>query len=159
MCKGRCQLFLALLCAAGLAGCAADYRMTMVPRNSGNTYTGLLHGDGGGTGYAEVTIEGRVFKGPAVRMPGNDSITFSSTSITSHANVFVPGRPGASAFGAANGFGTSTTVHEGATVRALLTSSDNRALRCDFAGSPRGGAGTCVSDDQVIYDVILLRTN
>lgn len=128
----------ALIFAVG--GCASSFDLTLMPRGSGERYSGTLAGSGG-TGEATVTIDGRTYRGPAVRTRDGSATAVMTT--------VVPGRAPATSIG---------SVSAGdAAVRALLSSADGKGLRCDFIGSSSGGSGTCTDDSGKIYDVIIRR--
>ena len=60
-----------------LAGCA--YNVTLMPRDSGKTYSGELQGGGGGSGTMTVQLEGITCTGPAARVASSQSFGFIST--------------------------------------------------------------------------------
>ena len=59
----------ALLAVAALAlsGCATTYQMTLMPRDSGKTYTGLLEEAGSGEGRITVNLDGKAYAGTWVQ--------------------------------------------------------------------------------------------
>jgi hypothetical protein len=126
-----------------LAGCSGTLDMVAMARDSGKTYTGWLYGEGDGTGNAEMTIEGVVFSGPAIR-----SSNFEMTEIATQygAGDYAPKTPI-----------TRTTKDMGGNVgvRLLLHSKDGQGLRCEFQGIDGRGSGICIDDKNKVYDVIL----
>lgn len=130
-----------VLVSTVLAGCSYD--ATLMSRDSGRTYSGVMKGKMG-TGTMTVNIDDVVYTGPAVRVGSNDTFGF------------------ASAYGS-NSRGVSTTAFANSYsvgdrfVKALLSSPDGHGLRCDLRGSGRSGGGICVDDGGKIYDVLLVR--
>ena len=134
-------LFNAFLVAALLAGCA--WQMSLMPRDSGKVYSGSVSGNGMGSGTATVTIEGVTFTGPAVRTASNDSFGFANTYGSNSRGTFARS--------------TSTMFIEGDKyVKAMLSSSDGKGLRCDLVGRAHGGGGICVDDTGRVYDVVFV---
>lgn len=123
-----------------ISGCASSFDLTLMPRGSGERFSGILAGSGG-TGEAVVTIDGRTYRGPAARTR-DGSATAVMTTVT-------PGRAPTTSFG--------SVAAGDAAVRALLSSPDGMGLRCDFIGSSSGGSGICTDDAGKIYDVIIRR--
>ena len=54
---------LALAGLLGLAGCASTYHLTLMPRDSGKTYSGSMAGLNAGQGPISITIEGKTYNG------------------------------------------------------------------------------------------------
>lgn len=124
-----------------LASCA--WQMTLMPRDSGRTYSGVMTGDGMGSGTMTVTIEDIPYTGPAVRVGSNDTFGFSSAYATNNRGS------------SASAFGTSYAVGD-RFVKAILSAPTGRGLRCDLVGRGRTGGGICVDDNGKIYDVVLV---
>jgi hypothetical protein len=143
----RCIFLLAVLLAdvvVTLGGCAGGSRwqVQMMPRDSGTVYSGVGQGDGSGGGSVAITIEGRTYTGPVVRTAANESFGFFQAY----------GSRGVNAIGGSQSFGG--TVY----VKGILSSPDNRGLRCDLTGDGHGHlGGICVDDKGRVYDVVASR--
>ena len=117
--------------------------MTLMPRDSGKTYSGTLKGHGGGSGTATVTIEGTTYTGTAVVVSSIESFGFSTS------------------YGLTSG-GTSTRTYGRSYssgdefVKAILSSPDGRGLRCDFVAHESTGGGICVDDQKTVFDVVIV---
>jgi len=135
----------ALAMAALLAGCTTTYSLTLMPRDSGQVYTGEASGQTGGETQVRVTIGERTYSGNWV--VANPAPTTG----------FVVG----GIFGSRrSGIGTSVVIDNplGTEAKALLRSADGRGLRCDFKGvTGPAGSGTCQDDQGLVYDVQLRR--
>jgi hypothetical protein len=136
----------ALLAVAALAlsGCATTYQMTLMPRDSGKTYTGLLEEAGSGEGRITVNLDGKAYTGTWVQ----------STPASTHGWVsggFGWGRRGW------GGLGTMITLDnpQGGEAKALLSAADGSGLRCDLRSGRGGGGGVCRDDRGREYDVQL----
>ncbi len=125
-----------------LAACSASFDMALMTRNSGTTFHGTLYGRGNGTGTADVTIDGVTYSGSAVRISTSEASAFMTTIAPGHA-------PTSTILVTDSGGGVG--------VRALLSGSNGKGLRCEFVGHTNGGAGVCVDDAHEVYDVILTR--
>lgn len=139
------RITLLVLSSILVSGCSATFDMSVMPRDSGKSYSGWLYGKGDGTGNAEVTIDGVTYSGPAVRSSSPEAIAFTSLSAPG------PVQPKTA---------TAITVADmggNVGVKALLRSPDGRGLRCDLQGRPHGGTGICVDDEKRVFDVILTR--
>ena len=123
-----------------LSSCA--YQITLMPRDSGKTYSGTMEGSGG-SGTATITIGSTTYTGPAVRVASNDTFGFAS--------VYGSNSRGTSA----SAYGTSYSAGD-KYVKAILSSPDGRGLRCDFVGRGRTGGGICVDDNKTVYDVVIV---
>jgi hypothetical protein len=130
--------------AALLAGCATDYALTLMPRDSGQQYFGEAISAGSDEADVTVVIGERTYKGTWVvsRPPPSTGIAVGG------------------AFGPYwRGMGTTVTVdaQAGTDAKALLRASDGSGLRCDFRGVHGAGAGggTCLDDTGLVYDVQL----
>ena len=137
---------LAIAAALALAGCATTYNMSLMPRDSGRTYTGTATDNGSGEGRVDVTIENKAYSGTWV------SVT------PDRAHGYVTGGFG---FGRGRwgwgGFGTSVVIDNpyGADAKALLSSQDGSGLRCDLRITGYRGGGVCRDDRGREYDVQL----
>ena len=135
---------LALTGLLGLAGCASTYQLTLMPRDSGKTYTGVMEGLASGQGPISVTIEGKTYNGTWVE------------SAPAYTTGWVSGGMGYGHRGW-GGWGGGGTVHMdtpgGGAAKALLTASDGTGLRCDLRGTRSGGGGECRDDKGKEYDV------
>ena len=131
--------------AALLAGCTTSYSLTLMPRSSGQIYTGEASGPTGGEMQVSVAIGERTYEGNWV------------VADPAPTTGFVVG----GVFGSRrSGIGTSVVVDNpmGTEAKALLRSADGRGLRCDFKGvKGPAGSGTCQDDEGLVYDVQLRR--
>ncbi|SDH82207.1 hypothetical protein SAMN05216466_113210 [Paraburkholderia phenazinium] len=132
-----CMLSASLL----LSSCA--YQATLMPRDSGKVYTGILEGNGMGSGTMTVMIDSRKYQGPVARVSSNETFGFASAY-------------GTGPHGTSTGFGTAYTEGD-ATAKALMSSEDGHGLRCDLVGRGGTGGGICVDDGGRVYDVVLIR--
>ena len=141
--KGTVPLLLAL--AALLGGCASTYTLTLMPRNSGTTYTGEAVERSSAEADVRITIGDKTYTGTWVAA-GPD-----------RTSAYVSGGIGIGSRRALGGLGTVVTVDnpQGVEAKALLRAADGSGLRCDFKGlsSGRGGSGTCQDDQGLVYDV------
>ena len=139
---------LAITAAALLAGgCASSYNMTLMPRDSGQLYSGVIEDSGRGEGRVSVSIDGKTYDGTWVQVTNDRSTGF----------VTGFGFGGRRGFG---GFSLGSTVTldnpEGALSTALLQAADGSGLRCEFrAGGYGRGGGHCRDDRGREYDVQL----
>lgn len=127
-----------------LGGCATSYNMTLMPRDSGKLYSGVVEDSGRGEGRVSVTIDDKTYEGTWVQVTSDKS------------SGFVTG------FGGRRGgwgFGSIVTLDnpEGARSKALLQARDGSGLRCDLrSGGGNGyGGGICRDDRGREYDVQL----
>jgi hypothetical protein len=131
------------IAAAGLAGCASTYQLTLMPRDSGKTYGGVMEGLSSGQGAISVTIEGKTYNGTWV-----ESAPATTTG-------WVGGGMGYGYRGW--GWGGGGTIHMdtpgGGAAKALLAAPDGSGLRCDLRGTRSGGGGECRDDKGKEYDV------
>jgi hypothetical protein len=134
-----------------LAACTSTYTLTLMPRNSGMTYTGEAVERNSSEADVTIAIDNTVYSG-----------TWLYTS-ADRSNAYVSGGIG---FGSRRGLGIGSVVSvdnpQGAEAKALLKAADGSGLRCDFRGMAqgRGGAGTCQDDKGLVYDVqIRLKEN
>ena len=135
----------ALALAALLAGCTTTYSLTLMPRDSGQVYTGEASGRTGGETQVSVAIGERTYQGNWVVADPAPTTGFVVGGI----------------FGSRrSGIGTSVVIDNppGTQAKALLRSADGRGLRCDFRGvTGPAGSGTCQDDQGLVYDVQLRR--
>jgi hypothetical protein len=135
----------ALALAVLLAGCTASYSLTLMPRNSGQVYTGEATGPTGGEMQVSVAIGERVYRGNWVVTTPPPSTGFVIGGIFGSRRSSV---------------GTTVGIDQsaGTDAKALLRSADGRGLRCDFRGvTGPAGSGTCQDDQGLVYDVQLRR--
>ena len=135
---------LVAVAALALSGCATTYQMTLMPRDSGKTYTGLLEEAGSGEGRITVNLDGKAYTGTWVQ----------STPASTHGWVsggFGWGRRGW------GGLGTMITLDnpQGGEAKALLSAADGSGLRCDLRSGQDRGGGVCRDDRGREYDVQL----
>ena len=134
----------ALAFALALAGCASTYNLTLMPRDSGRTYTGTLEEVTRGEGKISVTIEGKAYSGTWVQ------------SASAYSQGWITGGLGLG-FGRRGwgGLGTSIVLDnpQGGEAKALLSAADGSGLRCDFRSSHERGGGVCRDDKGKEYDV------
>lgn len=128
-----------------LGGCATSYELTVMPRDSGKTYSGTMSGPGsGGGGPISVTIEGKTYSGTWVE------------SVPAYTTGWVGGGVGYRGWGGW-GWGGGGTVRMdtpgGGAAKALLSAPDGSGLRCDLRGSRWSGGGECRDDKGRDYDV------
>jgi hypothetical protein len=139
------SLPLVLALTAVLGGCASTYTLTLMPRNSGITYTGEAVERSSAEADVRITIGDKTYTGTWV-YSGPD-----------RASAYVSGGIGIGSRRAIGGLGTVVTVDnpQGVEAKALLRAADGSGLRCDFKGlsSGRGGSGTCQDDQGLVYDV------
>ena len=135
----------ALALAALLAGCTTTYSLTLMPRSSGQVYSGEASGPAGGEMQLSVAIGERLYQGTWVVAEPAPTTGFVVGGI----------------FGSRrSGVGTSVVIDNpaGTEAKALLTSADGHGLRCDFKGvTGNSGSGTCQDDQGLVYDVQLRR--
>jgi hypothetical protein len=127
-----------------LTACGGTMNLTMMPRDSGTAYVGELQGDGSGSGSMSVTIGDTTCKGPAARVASNQSFGFAnSVGFNNRGTV-------------ANSFGTVATTGD-SVVKAILSCSNGKGLRCDLSGRDMNGGGICVDDTGRVFDVVVTR--
>jgi hypothetical protein len=133
------------LAALPLAECVGDkasivpsLQMTIMSRDSGQIYKGVVHPDGFGAGTISMTVDGRTYNGPMARSSTNDSFGFYQS------------------FGKNNSSGVVSTSGGHNIGKAVLSSSDNHGMRCDLEGDGLGhGSAICVDDQRKVYDAII----
>jgi hypothetical protein len=139
--EGGIMRCLIMTCTLALAGCASTYQLTLMPRDSGKLYSGVLEDVARGEGRISVTIEGKAYNGTWVE------------SAPAYAQGWVTGGLGFRR--GWSGLGGSITLDnpQGGEAKALLTASDGSGLRCDFRNSHTRGGGLCRDDKGREYDV------
>lgn len=135
---------LALAGLLGLAGCASTYQLTLMPRDSGRTYSGVMDGLTSGQGPISVTIDGKTYNGTWVE------------TAPAYTSGWVGGGMGYGYRGWGGFWGGGTVRMDtpgGGAAKALLTASDGAGLRCELRGTRSGGGGECRDDKGREYDV------
>ena len=127
--------------ALALTGCAATYNMTVMPRDSGQRYQGVIHDEGCGEGPISVTIEGKQYNGSWVQSSPDRTTAYVSGG-------FGWGRRG---FGGLNFITMDNPA--GQEAKALLNAGDGSGLRCDLKSDRGRGGGVCRDDKGREYDV------
>ena len=140
------RLLIAAALAASLAGCAASYNLTVMPRDSGKLYSGYADGVQGHEGRISITIENTTYNGTWVA-----TVPDRSTGFVWGGGYAWGGR------GYHGGVGGTITMDnpQGGEAKALLTAADGSGLRCDFRGTWGQGGGVCRDDRGREYDVQL----
>ena len=59
-----------------LGGCASSYNKTLMPRDSGKLYSGVIEDSGRGEGRVAVTIEDKTYEGTWVQVTSERSTGF-----------------------------------------------------------------------------------
>ena len=135
----------ALLATLALAGCATtNYELSLMPRDSGASYSGTAVFAGGGEGPISITIDNRTDNGTWVE-------TQPSTT-----SGYVSGGMGWGYRGRGYGFGGGFVPMdnpEGGAAKALLRAADGSGLRCDLRSGHGTGGGVCRDDRGREYDV------
>jgi hypothetical protein len=132
--------------AAALGGCAANYELTLMPRDSGKLYYGSASDIGNWQARVSVSIGDTVYSGTWV-MAAPEVATGYATATGGWRRM---------------PYSSIVTVDTpaGGTAKALLQAADGSGLRCDFYGVAGGrGGGTCTDDKGVVYDVQLRPRN
>ena len=133
-----------LLALIALAGCASPMAVTMMPRDSGAAFQGQLIPAGSGSGSMTASIDGVSCSGPAARVASNESFGFSTLYGTNSRGQAV------------SALGTTATSGD-VTVKAIMSCSDGKGLRCDITGRDGAGGGICVNDAGKVFDVVVTR--
>jgi hypothetical protein len=142
--RTACARILAVALAAalssGLAGCAATYDLTLMPRDSGKLTYGEAQDLGNGQATVSVTVGDKIYTGTWVQVTPEQS--------TSYVGASAWGWRGWGSYGEINhNYGDSIA-------KALLQSSDGSGMRCDLFGLTGGsGTGKCIDDKGLVYDV------
>ena len=128
-----------------LSGCASTYQLTLMPRDSGRTYTGVMGNVSAGQGPISVTIENKTYNGTWVE------------SAPAYSSGWVSGGMGYGHRGWGGWGWGGGTIHMdtpgGGAAKALLSAADGTGLRCDLRGTQSGGGGECRDDRGKEYDV------
>ena len=129
------------IAALALTGCAATYNMTVMPRDSGQRFQGVIHDEGRGEGAISVTIENKTYNGTWVQSSPDRTTAYVSGG-------FGWGRRG---FGGLNFITMDNPA--GQEAKALLNAADGAGLRCDLKSDRGRGGGLCRDDKGREYDV------
>jgi hypothetical protein len=139
------KLIVITAAALALGGCASTYQLTLMPRDSGKTYSGVLESVSGGEGRIAVSIEGKNYTGTWVE------------SVPAYTTGWVSGGYGGYGYRGWGGWGVGGTISMdnpgGGLAKALLNAPDGSGLRCDLRGTRSGGGGMCRDDAGKEYDV------
>ena len=135
-----------LAAALLLGGCVTTYDLTLMPRDSGKLYSGVMENVGKSEGRLSVNLDGKTYTGTWVQVTSDRSTGYVSGAY---------GWGGRGWGGWGMGGYVSIDNPEGATATALLQSSDGAGLRCHFRGSYGTGGGRCRDDGGREYDVQL----
>jgi hypothetical protein len=127
------------IAALALTGCAATYNMTVMPRDSGQRYAGVIHDEGRGEGAISVTIENKTYNGTWVQSTPDRTTALVSGGLGWGRRVW-------------GGFITMDNP-AGQEAKALLNAADGAGLRCDLKSDRGRGGGTCRDDKGREYDV------
>jgi hypothetical protein len=129
-----------LVVACLLTGCSSPMLVTMMPRDSATVYKGQFTGTSAGAGTLSVDLAGVNCTGPAARV--------ASKEVTSTGVAYGLGKLG-------QAINTANTTSGDSTVKALLTCSNGKAMRCELTGRDRSGGGVCTEDSGRVLDVIV----
>jgi hypothetical protein len=128
------------LAALALTGCAATYNMTVMPRDGGQRYTGVIHDEGRGEGAISVTIENKTYNGTWVQSTPDRTTAYVSGGLGWGRRAW--------------GLGYVTMDNPaGVEAKALLNAQDGSGLRCDLKSDRGRGGGLCRDDKGREYDV------
>ena len=137
-----------IVAALALAGCATNYQLSVMPRDSGKIYEGTAQDNGRGEGTISIALEDKTYNGTWVEtQPGQ-------------ATGYVTGGLGWGWRGRGFGsLGTFITMDnpQGSESKALLNAADGSGLRCDFKSGQGRGGGVCRDDKGREYDVQIRR--
>ena len=123
----RSQLIAVALFTLALAGCGGSLRLIADGRAHNGSFNKV-------TKSMQVTIDGRVYKGPYVL----DAVRGFGSAFSSSSGQFV----------------TSSGTAMSSNARALLVSDDNQVRRCQFAAGMLEAVGVCVDGAGKSYDMI-----
>lgn len=126
--------------AALLAGCA--FNVTLMPRDSGTTYTGHMEGSGG-TGTLSIAMDARSCTGPVAKVASGETFGFANTFGTAGGRSFA-------------GLSTMATAGD-SQFKAILSCNDGTGLRCDLTSTGGAGGGICLDDKGRVYDALVTR--
>ena len=128
--------------ALALSGCATNYQLSVMPRDSGKMFSGTAQEGPTGEGRISIEIDGKTYAGTWVQLAPERSHGYVSGGIGFGRRL--------------GGVGTVTFDNPGGgRTKALLTSSDGSGLRCDFRSGHGQGGGVCKDDRGKEYDVQL----
>lgn len=131
----------AVLAAVGLlAGCA--FNVTLMPRDSGTTYTGRMEGRGG-TGTLSIALDAKNCAGPVVKVASGETFGLVNTFGTTGRRAF-------------SGISTVATAGD-SQFKAILSCNDGSGLRCDLTSTGGAGGGICLDDKGRVFDAIVTR--
>ena len=130
-----------MIAALALYGCA--YNVTLMPRDSGKTYSGELNSNGTGSGTMSVNLDGATCSGPFAKVASGETFGFANTY----------GQVGAKPVSAFSTMASSGDV----TVKAILSCSNGSGLRCDITGRGASAGGLCLDDKGKVYDILAIR--
>lgn len=133
--------FIFTFVVASLAGCGGVGQVRMMPRDSGNVFTGKVVGDGMSTATMDITIDGENYTGLFVAATSNEKFGLLQQF----------GRDGPSVAVATSGGGTRI-------LKGIFSSPSGRGLRCETTATGNGGAGICVDDKSRVFDITIHRT-
>ncbi len=117
--------------------------VSMMARDSGESFRGELYGDGSGGGKMTVTMNSVNCSGPASRVASNQATVVGTTW-------------GYNIKGAASSTVSAATISGDVTVKALLSCSDGKGMHCDFTGQNLHGGGICTMNDGKTFDIVVL---
>ena len=137
-----------IIAALALSGCATNYQLAVMPRDSGKIYSGTAEDTGYGEGRVAVNIEGKDYRGTWVSMSSDRTNAYVSGGFG-----FGRGRWGWGGLGL--GSMISLDNPAGGESKALLTAQDGSGLRCEFRSLQARGGGMCRDDRGREYDVQL----
>lgn len=148
--KGPDRIGAAVLAvAATLGGCATDYELTLMPRDSGKLDYGTAHDLGNGQASVSIAIGDKTYSGTWVAVVPEYSVDYAGAGYA---------RGWWSSF---YGGGVAVDRSYGdAVAKALLQAPDGTGMRCDFFGLTGGqGTGKCADDKGLVYDVQIRTRN
>ncbi len=123
-----------------ISGCSLTGKVTILPRDGGKVYNGIMEADGFGAGTMTLTIDGRTYTGPCARTATADSFGFIQMYGHGQTSTAFTQTSGGHNFG-----------------KAILSSPDNHGMRCEIEGDGMGhGSAICVDDQKQVYDAVIL---
>lgn len=128
-----------------LAGCAYNmtpvpYDVTLMPRDSGKTYSGTLEA-GNGRGTMTMAMDGVSCSGLVARVGSNETFGLVNSFGTNSRGGFSSG---------SSTIAVAGDVH----AKAMLSCSDGSGLRCDITGRPGSAGGVCQDDKGRLFDAL-----
>jgi len=136
----RTSLLIATMAALMACTTVPTLTMKLMSRDDGTIYTGTVNGNGRGSGTMSVTVGDKSCSGLFARGASNDSFGFFTTY----------GAKGAGSVGTVQSSGGTSTV------KALMSCSDGKGIRCDFVGGGMTGTGICVDSTGHVFDAIVM---